>query len=631
MVSLQEEGTLGKLMANGGFENYGILETLAVLLPERFGVEIFEAFQWVFSEEASFHGNSISDWYLNSLKWRTPDSIDNDKFQEWVENTDQFVVGDHEYFNFLYEMCAVEGHPFNSDHMARIFMEHTMPERDSFIQQYFYYYNGTDDHGLAWPINRLIDWAWKANISAETSKESAKLVSQALIWMLGCTDNALRDQTTKAMVNLLKDQTNALVEIFNKFIGIDDKYIAERICAVAYGCALRAKTREDLQMIAQIVYDKIFRDGNPPEHLLLRDYCRHLVEFAISREINLDLTGGNFTPPYNSILPEQYPTTDEVKVYEEGKDMRDEKGHAARANGRIIHSVLVWDFGRYTIDSAIRNFECIEFRFEEEIAKFRAELPKGGKARLQNLKRIFKLYSVPTEKRARLGFENEEQLKWYWSEVDELWGKFEGDLLKILDEQQKKFYHDRLLPYWKLQIKDKNDSELNINRAEIKNWIVKRVFDLGYDGEIHGYFDNNKNSYKRTENTKNERIGKKYQWIAFYEILGILTDNYKIRDRYSMNKKSYIYNGPWEITYRDIDPSFTAKRDVEENGEDDFGLLQEEAEWFSPIMYPHWNNVHDDWAETTADLTNTLECVEVTDHQGLQWLYLHSIILKAIY
>lgn len=624
ITSFQKEGTLGKLMANGRYENYGILEALAVLLPERFNVEIFEAFEWVFNEEFGFHDNSISDWYLNSLKWRTLDSIDNDKFQVWVDNTDQFVVSDHEYFNFLYEMCAVEGHPFNSDRMTGIFIAHSMAERDSFIQQYFYYYNGSNDHGVAWPINRIIDWAWRPNISAEISQEAARLVSQALSWMLGTTDNVLRDQTTKAMVNLLKDQANALIEVFDKFIDIDDKYIAERICAVTYGCALRAKKEEDLQIIAQTVYDKIFRDGNPPEHLLLRDYCRHIVEFAISREIELDLLGSNFRPPYNSVLPEQYPTTDEVKVYEEGKDKRDEKGDATRANGRIITSVLTWDFGRYTIDSAIRNFECIEFRFEKEIAKFRDELPRGGKTMLERVKQMLKLYNVPIEKRQMMNFPNQKHLKWYWSEVDGLWDRFEGDLLKLLNKQQEKFYQEKLLPYWKLQLKDKDDSELNINRVEIKNWIVKRVFDLGYDGEIHGYFDNNKNSYQRRENNKNERIGKKYQWIAFYEILGKLTDNYKIRDRYSKNKKSYIYNGPWEITYRDIDPSFTAKRDVEENDENDFGLLQEEAEWFSPVIYPHWNNLHDDWAETTVDLPNPLECVEVTDYKGIKWLYLHS-------
>ncbi|HAY3506922.1 AVAST type 2 anti-phage system protein Avs2 [Elizabethkingia anophelis] len=625
LTSFQKEGTLGKLIENGRYENSGILEALAVLLPEQFGLEIFEVFEWAYKDnDFSYLSHLISDWYLNSLKWRIPDSIDYNKFRTWAKNTNQFMVSNHEYFNFLYEMCAVENHPFNSDRMTSIFIRYSMPKRDSFIQKYFYYYNGSDDSGVVWPVNRLIDWAWRPNISAETSHETARLVSQALSWILGSTDNTLRDQATKAMVNLLKDQVTALIEVFAKFIDIDDKYITERLCAVVYGCALRAKKPEDIKIIAQTVYDKIFRDSNPPEHLLLRDYCRHIVEFALSREIALDLVGADFRPPYNAALPEQYPTVDEVKVYEREKNEKGEESFAARANGRIIHSVLAWDFGRYTIDSAIENFECIEFGFEKEITKFREKLPRGGKTMLQRLKEMFQLYAIPFEKRQKLCFQDEERLKLYWSAVDALWAELEANFLIKLNEQQKEFYLDRLLPYWKLQIKDKNDKDLSIDKAKIKNWVVKRVFDLGYNGAIHGDFDNNKTGYHRSVTSENERIGKKYQWIAFYEILGILADNYKIRDRYSMDKKSSIYNGPWEITYRDIDPSFITKRNVEKYDEDDFGLLQGKSEWFFPKKYPHWNNLQDDWAETTVDLPSPLECIEITDPKGIEWLYLYS-------
>ncbi|ANF52929.1 hypothetical protein A0O34_21455 [Chryseobacterium glaciei] len=622
----KKEASLGKLINNSGYYNSGILEALTVLLPEKFDLEIFEVFEWVFAEKENFRYScdSISIWYLNSLKWRSPETIDGDKFNAWVETDEQFQISDNEYFNFLYEMCAVADHPFNSDRLTEILMIHTMAERDAFLQEYFHYYNGTDDSGVAMPVNRLIDWAWRPNISRETTHTAARLVSQALCWILGTTDNRLRDQTTKAMVNLLKDQIPALIEVFSKFINIADKYIAERLCAVAYGCALHAKKADDLKMLAQTVYDSVFKDGNPPEHLLLRDYCRHVVEFALSKEITLDLAGSNFRPPYNAALPEQYPTIEEVKKYEEGEDEKGSKSQGARANGKIIHSILAWDFGRYTIDSAIRDFECIEFGFEKEIEHFRKELPRGGKTLFLRLKKMFRLYSIPVERRKRFRFKDEDQLNWYWSEVDELWAKFEGDLLVKLDEQQKIFYQEKLLPYWKLQIKDKNDKDLNIDKAKIKIWIAKRVFDLGYDGEIHGHFDNSKDSYRRSEEAKNERIGKKYQWIAFYEVLGILADNYKIREKYSSDKKTYIYDGPWQLTYRNIDPSFITKRDREKYNEDDFGLIQEDVEWFFPERYIHWNNLQDDWAETTADLPNPLDCIQMTDPKGVEWLYLFS-------
>lgn len=624
----KKDESLGKLIDDGGYLNSGILEALAVLLPERFGLEIFEVFDWVFEEgknDYSFTNHSIPQWYLNSLKWRRPETIDDDKFGIWADTTDQFQVSDHEYFNFLYEMCAVDNHPFNSERMTRIFMGHSMSERDAFIQQYFHYYNGTDDDGLARPINRLIDWAWRPDISAETSHRSALLVSQALSWILGSTNNGLRDQTTKAMVNLLQDQIPALVELFKRFINIDDKYIAERLCAIAYGCALRAKNTEELRVLAQTVYDNVFRGNNPPAHIFSRDYSRHIIEFTLSKGVILDLSGGNFRPPYNAILPEQYPTKEELKKYEEEKDENGSAGQASRANGKIIHSVINWDFGRYTIDFAIRNFESIAFSFEKQITLFRKELPRGGKRLFSLLKTLFRMYSTPINKRQKLNIGNEEQLNLYWSEVDAFWAKIEGDLLVKLDDEQKKFYKEKLLPYWSLELRNKEDKNLFLDKDKIKTWIAKRVFDLGYDGKIHGYFDNHiGDSYRRSEGTKIERIGKKYQWIAFYEVLGILADNYKIKERYSTTKTSWVYNGPWDLTYRDIDPSFTTKRDREKYNDDDFGLLRDNAAWFLPNKYMHWNNLQPDWADTIADLPDPLTCIQRIDTKGVEWLYLYS-------
>lgn len=135
---------------------------------------------------------------------------------------------------------------------------------------------------------------------------------------------------------------------------------------------------------------------------------------------------------------------------------------------------------------------------------------------------------------------------------------------------------------------------------ELSNIATKRVFELGYDSKLHGHYDRNKGeSYSRHEHSV-ERIGKKYQWIAFHEVLAKLTDHFKmsqvdyshsetiqvgslefdlegwlahIRDNTDENSSSpmklpsdakpkrirkYIdieYEGPWDPFVRDIDPS----------------------------------------------------------------------------
>ena len=51
-----------------------------------------------------------------------------------------------------------------------------------------------------------------------------------------------------------------------------------------------------------------------------------------------------------------------------------------------------------------------------------------------------------------------------------------------------------------------------------------------------------------------ERIGKKYQWIAYHELLARISDNYKLSNRFNNDELS-VYKGPWNPFIRDIDPS----------------------------------------------------------------------------
>ena len=627
LFNFRKNEPFGKLIEQGGWSNSGILEALAVLLPEKFGLEIFEVYDWVFTlnkNDQIYTGHSIHYWFLNSLKWRNPATIDDEKITDWVKTSKQFKISKHEFYNFLFEMCAVNDHPFNSNRLTQILSRYSMAERDAQLQQYFLYYSGIDDSGTALPIQRLIDWAWRPSISLETSFTSAKLVGQALVWILSSTSTGLRDKTTKALVNLLQDQVPALIELFKKFIGINDPYIAERICAVAYGCALRSKDNNQLRTLAQTVYDEVFRSGKPPTHLFLRDYCRHIVELALSRGVVLDLTGANFRPPYNTILPSVYPTREELDIYTGDENERGKKGVAARANKRIIFSVISWDFGRYTIESAVRHFEPVPFRFEEEEKLFRKAIPRGGKSWFDLLKKFYELYVSPSEIRMRNVFATDERRIKYWKGVDEFWLRLEENLLSKLGEDQKVFYREKIIPYWALVLKTKKTKDPKLEHEKIKIWIAKRAFDLGYDGNLHGNFDDYHDTYDRSDEAKIERIGKKYQWIAFYEVLGILADNYKVRELYGVNKKSWIYNGPWDITYRDIDPSFTSIRDQEKYVDDDFGLLQEDIKWYFPQKYLHWNNLQDNWADTVVDLPSFTENIQRSDTQGKEWLYLYS-------
>lgn len=65
-----------------------------------------------------------------------------------------------------------------------------------------------------------------------------------------------------------------------------------------------------------------------------------------------------------------------------------------------------------------------------------------------------------------------------------------------------------------------DDIQLLANKA------TELVFEMGYDYKKFGNYDNSVSYYNSRMNTYVERIGKKYQWIATYELLSRLYDNY---------------------------------------------------------------------------------------------------------
>ena len=77
---------------------------------------------------------------------------------------------------------------------------------------------------------------------------------------------------------------------------------------------------------------------------------------------------------------------------------------------------------------------------------------------------------------------------------------------------------------------------------------------LGYSDQLFGDYDRFRvqRNYSRHQNKKIERIGKKYQWITFYNILARVSDTHLLKN---WNESPYPYEGAWEPYVRDFDPT----------------------------------------------------------------------------
>jgi len=107
---------------------------------------------------------------------------------------------------------------------------------------------------------------------------------------------------------------------------------------------------------------------------------------------------------------------------------------------------------------------------------------------------------------------------------------------------------------------------------DLKNIAIKRIFELGYNVEQHGHYDQECTNPVRvgTQPGKKERIGKKYQWIAFYELAAQVCDHYKmtLHDGVYGDCCQEYCRGSFEPNIRNIDPTVLKPPAAKTHGND---------------------------------------------------------------
>ncbi|MCC5847921.1 MAG: hypothetical protein JJU29_07480 [Verrucomicrobia bacterium] len=159
---------------------------------------------------------------------------------------------------------------------------------------------------------------------------------------------------------------------------------------------------------------------------------------------------------------------------------------------------------------------------------------------------------------------------------------------------------------------------LPIEKAQ--NYILKRVLDLGWSPDLHGDFDQNQVGYHGRDARKPERIGKKYQWIAYQEFLGYVSDHYRYWNRPGTEEADVRFDGPWQGFSRDIDPTNTLlKKPIE-------SVDMKKGNWWCrfnvDLSYPV-DPI--DWARDVSHTRNLDELCSVTK-DGDTWLTGYSFI-----
>lgn len=84
-------------------------------------------------------------------------------------------------------------------------------------------------------------------------------------------------------------------------------------------------------------------------------------------------------------------------------------------------------------------------------------------------------------------------------------------------------------------------------------WVAARAIEFGWTAERFEEFERDRREDAGRAANKPERFGKKYQWLAFHELMARLAANLQGRERFSDSPQEY--RGPWQWFGRDIDPT----------------------------------------------------------------------------
>ncbi len=614
--------------------NYGLIEALAIQIPQD-----LKGRELVYVAPKKFRFQSYArNSFLESLIWRDLSTRSNGqhkfiKTKLVLDFINKYLLpferGKESVLEVLLTVAAVPEHPLNAHILHKHLLRMPMPKRDAYWLPFI-----NERYANESIFDRYLAWAWYGGDKTKISEESVGLAATVLSWCLASSNRFLRDRATKALVSILYSRPEVLLRLLKRFELVDDPYIQERLFAVTYGCILQVGVpRAGVLQLAHYTYERIFKKGAPPKHILWRDYARNIVETAAAIdpafEGKVDLR--MVRPPYRSRFPTKVPSTAVLKK-KYYRDYRKNKSRRGDYN-QIWFSLMynnggsIADFGNYIVNSTVGNWCNLRLKkngqppkFPKQISKeFEESLDEFSKkiwARLEEARqsiatrRLFedlpvKLGTPPK----KTGTSSNDGIEIKAREL--ILNELERSFINTLDPHQRNLYRKGILKTregrWNLEI----------DRALVQRIIFTRIIELGWNPRLFDKYDGSVRERGRDAH-KAERIGKKYQWIAFHETLGLIADNFALRDGFS-DEGGGDYQGAWQIWRRDIDPSYIVPPS--------FALPPKAVRpWWSPSNYSSWRLGlgHTEWTKITDDLPQQRKLLEIKTNGG--WLLLDGYL-----
>lgn len=576
----------------------GIIEAIAVQLPERTGVEL---------PDVATGSWTVNEAFWDSLLWR-----DQSFFTKRTLEIAKSVRSIDEVQGLLLSLCTEPTNQFNARFMHERLMPRSLPERDRYWSIFLAEHQGHSESAAS----ILIAWTLQNGMEA-IEDERAELAAIALTWLFTTTLRPLRDRATKALAALFAHRLSLASQTLRQFASINDLYVLERLVSAAYGAALQGETTEGLSELAEAVFEVIFESGSPPPHALMREAAHGILAYAATRGAGVGAERmAVASPPYRSAWPIEYVTDETVESYKQ------DYGKGERYTDQIVSSTVNdGDFARYVLDHRIDDFSPAlrgtnplpsdKDLYDRWHTRFLSAASKEQRSAFEDL--IAKAKVVASGSRYERTPEREA-----FDLADTAFKALLTD-----DEWEEFRVTASAHAFWgQFSTWDRPDDRARFNTGWGRRWICKRAHELGWTPELFAHFDRSI-GYDRHDH-RTERIGKKYQWIALNELAARLSDNLAYIGGYGdfEDGEDRGYGTARQIGLRDIDPSLL----VTETHAD--GWKEFPRTWWTPVdvrLRAVEASQRRAWLDSDADIINEAGLIDVTDPQSKRrWLVLDN-------
>ena len=456
------------------------------------------------------------------------------------------------------------------------------------------YFTFDSDGGL----DRLIRWAARGPYP-NCPNEVVELAAVPLVWTFTSPNRRMRDYTTKALTKLISGNISVLESLIQRFDGVNDPYVVERLAVVSHGAILSGGSAAPAAAVAAAhALKRVALAEAQIPNIIARDAVRGMYEWCSQHGLIDARTYIEVRPPYGAAPPKKPRTKKQLeRAYR--IDKYDRQGNYIRSPYETLFSSIfdMGDFGHYVVRPKVTEFTLYP------LSQPRPEKRKARKRR-PNKRKLAEF--VATLSIDQVALETKDVPRFVAS----------------LNDEQQRLFSEALYPH---PVRDLNATY----PAELaQRWVFERVLELGWTPESFDKFDCLYGGDWRGSEHKAERFGKKYQWIALRELLARIADNFHTKDGF--DDQPVPYAGPWQFFGRDVDPTLPPplrKRNKDGKSELSATFTSADRAWWNSTGPSYRHNdpqIGKDWAVESDDIPEFESLVRKKDQKRTRWVVLHA-------